>query len=228
VTAEGAMAGVLRALRRSKVYRVMDPAADAPAIVLEYADGFQMELAVGYRDLTGTRPRPNGPPCYLVSGAGGQWLPADYDWDAQVITTLNQGAALGETLVPTIKALKHLLRAAQVPLKSFHVEIIAALALPEAARQWNGQRLLWDVHHAVAQVLCDAGALVARPVALPGSFSPAMDSGLSPEAAVRVGTFLYNMGHQLWALYGLKDDQRAVAALRDLLGDPFPPLAAVG
>jgi hypothetical protein len=152
VTTNSALASVLNVLRRSGIYGEMDPKADAPVIVLDYADSFRMELAVGYRDLTGARPRA-GNPCYLVSGANG-WLPADYDYDAAVIQRLNQDPRVGGRLVPTIKVLKHLVRANGIPLKSFHLEILAALILPTAVAEWAQGGATWGIEHAVARILC--------------------------------------------------------------------------
>jgi len=143
VTADGALNLVLRALRRSEIYGQMKPETDAPTVVLDYADSFRLELAVGYRDLTGARPRPSTP-CYLVSGANGMWLPARLRSRCHRHSELNNDRAVDGRLVPTIKVIKHIARANKVPLKSFHVEVLTALLLPSVAWGWAQRGLTWE------------------------------------------------------------------------------------
>ena len=99
---------VFKALRQNATYRAMRPEVDSPTIVLEYADAtpFKVEIAPGFLDQRGEYPRAGGPNCYLVAGRGGFWVPADYDYDAQWITSRNQAPASRGALVPLIKMAK--------------------------------------------------------------------------------------------------------------------------
>jgi hypothetical protein len=227
MTSQQALAAVVRALRSSDRYRVMEPKSDAPTVVLEYADSFRLELAVGYRDFTGKRPRPGGPACYLVAAPGGGWQPADYDYDASIITSLNQDPAVDGALVPTIKILKHLVRSRQVPLGSFHVEILSALLVPPAARDWRRRQLRWGIEHAVAHTLAEAGGLLRTPVMLPGSYSPAVDSGLGANDREAVGNFLYQLGTAGWKACAAGAERGGIAQWRSVVGDPFPSVSSM-
>ncbi len=225
-TSPQVLSRVRNALRSSDIYRSMGPQTDAPTVVLEYADRFRMEIAAGYRDLTGLRSRPNGPPCYLVAGPDDDWIPADYDYDSQMIAALNQGLTDG-ALVPTIKILKHLIRSREIPLCSFHIEILAALSLPQMIYGWNQRGLRWGIEHAVCQTLTDAGGLIGTRVALPGSFSPGVDSGLDTNEREMAGQYLYELGKAAWQACKAGDDQGVLSAWREVVGDPFPALSGL-
>jgi len=225
-TPNSVLTDVLKALRKSDVYRVMDPASDSPVVVLEYADGFKMEVAAGYRDLSGRYPRNDGPACYIVGDSVDKnWVPADYDFDAQFLSQLNQEIAAREMLVPTIKILKRLVRTAQVPLKSFHVEILAGLVLPPAFRDWRAQSKTWDFSHAVAYFLSNAAAHLKGPIAFPGSFSPPVDSGLPVDELKRIGIFLGELGADAWKLCKIEDAEAAITRWGKFFGEPFPPVS---
>ncbi len=78
-TPQQALESVRKALVSDGTYKIMAPKSDAPVVVLEYSDGFLVELTPCFRDLTGKYPRQGGPACYIVGTSGGSWLPADYD-----------------------------------------------------------------------------------------------------------------------------------------------------
>jgi hypothetical protein len=112
----GAQEKLLRALQSTAVYRVMKPQKDAPTVLLEYSDRdrFTIELVPAFIEKTGKYPRPAGPACYIIAGSAGVWVPADYDYDAAVITGLNKSDAVQGTLVPLIKMAKAYFRAMEL------------------------------------------------------------------------------------------------------------------
>jgi hypothetical protein len=115
VTPDKALNIVREGLRWNETYRVMPQQQDHPAIRIEYADG----------DLTGQHSHGlSGPACYIVGASPYTWVAADYDYDAQIISSLN--AVSEEKLVPMIKLAKSYFQNATVPLKSFHTEILVA------------------------------------------------------------------------------------------------------
>jgi hypothetical protein len=223
----GALDRVARALQGSERYRVMEPETDAPTVVLEYADRFRMELAVGYIDSTGDHPRALGPPCYVVAGHD-RWVPADYDYDAEIVSTLNKEPATSRALVPVIKVLKRFVRSAEVPLNSFHLEILSALSLPTATRTWASKGSTWGYDHALAFVLSDAPNHLRGPVALPGSYSPATTSRCTDGDLDWIRAFFKKAGAVAWDICKVQNPNTAIESWRTFFGDPFPPAGSVG
>jgi hypothetical protein len=202
----------------------MDPVSDAPVVVLEYADAFKIELAPAFVDMTGNHPRRGGPACYLAC-VNGDWKPADYDYDAKVITDANGARSANGMIVPGIKMSKAYLRSIDVPLKGFHVEVLFARTIPARLADWATKYSSWDYSHVLAQFLEDAAELVTKPVALSGSFSPPIDSGLSPAALFDVADRLRDRARQAWRLCKSKDDREALLGWRKFFGDPFPAIS---
>lgn len=216
-----ALADVYAAVRASEVFRAMEPQKDAPVVVLEYADAFQIELIPALEDATGARTHRDGSNPFQVPAPGGGWMVADYDYDANLISAVNQAPALSGTLVPTIKLFKSFARARGVPLKSFHLEVIASLALPRRAAQWNADGKASDYPHALAAVLQDSHLHLGGAAALPESHTPPIDSGLGAELE-EVGEFLGKEGAQAWRLCMEPVAARALAGWQEFFGDPFP------
>ncbi len=219
-TPAGALESVRRALVSDSTYRVMAPTSDAPTVVLEYADGFCIELTPCYRELTGKYPRPNGHACYIVGTSTGSWVPADYDFDAAFISGVNQLNVIEKALVPSIKMVKAFLRGKDAPLKSFHVEILCARVIPPALVEW--QQKNWGYHHLLARFLSDAHAHLSGPVAIPNSYSPPVDSSLSSPHLAAIGSALAELGRQAWDICRESSEVQALQRWRDFYGDPFP------
>ena len=134
-------------------YKSMSPYQDAPTVTLKYADGFKIELVPCYRDVSGKYPRPNGPVCYVVGDEKNKWQPADYDYDAQVISGLNQTPIVMQALIPSIKMIKRFLRNHNSGLKSYHIEILCAMIIPSAIVSWETGRKSWHYKHILAYFL---------------------------------------------------------------------------
>lgn len=214
---------VFRALTASKIYRVMRPVKDAPTVMLEYEDrdGFTIELVPAFVELTGKYPRPGGPPCYIIAGANGQWIPADYDYDAAVITGLNRSPAVQGTLVPMIKLAKMFFRTMQLEWKSFHIEVLAATLLPRILESWEARGLTWDYPEAFGALLQLLPNAMTNAAALPGSFSPPVVSGIEPGLLDRAAAYVRNRADA--ARQNLESaDAEALVAWREFFKDAFP------
>lgn len=209
-------------LTQDGTYEAMEPESDAPTVVLEYFDGFKIEVIPCYRDLTGAYSRQPGPACYVVGSAAGNWVPADYDYDAACISGANQNPAVLQALVPSIKMIKRFLRNYGIGLKSFHAEILCALTVPLAVADWNGRNLRWGSQHVLAYFLSQAHRYLTGPVALPGSFSPPVDSGLSIYGLLEIGQKLAKFGEIAWKICKVEDEEQALDLWRQFYGDPFP------
>lgn len=233
VTPAGALQQVNRALTAKDTYRIMEPELDSPVVVLEYADDFKVEFVPAFID---KRPQfSHGDldiDCYIVPDGKGGWKTADYDYDAALISAVNGRTDVAGMLVPFIKMAKAYLRGAKVPMKSFHIEVLATLTIPKAIGTWSQQNRTGGYQHLLAEFLSSAPALMMGStlltqgfpvgVSLPGSFSPATDSGLSPDDAKAVVEFLKKRGDIAWKLCAITDDAQAVAAWKEFFGDPFP------
>ena len=217
-----ALETIRRALASDKTYRLMEPKSDAPTVVLEYADGFKIELIPCFRDKTGTYPRPEGPACYLVGKASGGWVASDYDYDANVITGINQAGKIRGALVPSIKMIKAFLRDLNLGLRSFHVEILVALVVPTAIADWESRNLKWGYQHVLAYFLSSVGARMSGPANLPGSYSVPVDSGLSGLDLMTKGVILGELGKTAWQLCERKDSFGAFDGWGKFFGEPFP------
>jgi len=220
-----ALETVRSALLADDTYRVMAPTSDAPTVVLEYADGFRIELAPCFRDLTGTRPRPNGPACYIVGTSSGSWAPADYDYDAAYISGANQDQAVAGSLVPAIKMVKRFFRNHSVELKSFHVEIICALIVPGVVAKLTQRGSRWNFGHLLVHILDQSPSHLNGPVAIPGSYSPSVDCGLSVLRRREMGQYLAQCAAKARGICNLGDggsDRQALEQWRKFFGDPFP------
>ena len=217
-----ALSIVRKALESDETYKLMEPAADTPTVVLEYSDGFKMELVPCYREKTGKYPRPSGPACYIVGAPGGLWVPADYDYDAAYISGTNQLEAIGQALVPSIKMVKAFLRGHSVSLKSFHVEVLCATLIPPQLADWEGKNLRWDYQYILAHFLSNAHTLLTGPLRIPGSYSSAVDSGMSTYGLGQIGQELARWGERAWKICKVQDEAQALKYWREFYGDPFP------
>lgn len=233
VTPNAALHQVNRSLTAEDTYSVMEPELDSPVVVLEYNDAFKVEFVPAYID---KRPQFShgdlGIDCYIVPDGKGGWKTADYDYDAALISAVNGRTDVAGMLVPFIKLAKAYLRGAKVPMKSFHIEILATLTIPKAIGRWSQENLTWGYEHLLAEFLSSAPGLMVGTtlltqglpagVSLPGSFSPATDSGLTADENKAVVDYLRKQAGAAWRLCGIKDEAEVVAAWREFFGDPFP------
>ena len=216
-----ALETIRRALATNELYRVMPQVTDHPIIRLQYADDMSIELAAVFEDLTGRYPHlPGEPNCYIVGSSPSVWGPADYDYDAKRITRLN--AATSGKLVPTIKLMKTYLRGREVPLKSFHVEVLAANIVPSLLANWDGNGYDYGYNHILAGFLDRASLLVTRPILLAGSHSPPLNSELDSATLTAIGSYLRQRAEAARRLCAITVGGEAVNRWFDFFGEPFP------
>ncbi len=217
VTRSAAQDKILRALQTNAIYRVMKPEKDAPTVLLEYSarDDFTVELVPAFVEKTGKYPRStNEPPCYIVAGKTGDWIPADYDYDARVSTGLNQSPAVQGTLVPLIKMAKAFFGAMGLRWRSFHLEVLAGTILPPLLAQWETRGWRWDYWHAFAGFLERLPANIGQALSLPGSYSPPVESGIPSVEMRRAIQFVEDRASEAWRIAKLTDESRAVDGWR--------------
>lgn len=222
ITPQRAIEIVSSALSANKTYKLMAPVVDMPVVVLEYADQFKIELTPAFVDKLGQHNHADGVSCFLIPRNATEWMTADYDYDASIITGINQSADVAGILVPTIKMLKSFLRPRDLPISSFHVEVLAARVIPGLVASWAGKS--WGLEHILAGFLSQVGASLNGAVGLPGSYSQPVDlkssSVLQRQRCIQC---LSEWGQVAWDICGMTAvDQEKVRAWRQFFGDPFP------
>lgn len=216
-----ALATVRRALVSNETYKVMEPTQDAPVIVLRYRDNFTIEIVAAYADESGQRWRPGGPPCYYAARRDG-WQPADYEYDAKVVSDLNQGPQTNQKLVPAIKMMKAFLRAKDVPLHSFHAEILVAGALPDVLALPLARFLRLGLEHILAGLLQKMSETVVQPARLPGSYSLPETSAQSAYALAEIGSHLARLANRAWEICRIANTTDQIREWRAFIGSLFP------
>lgn len=212
---------VRKALAANQTYRVMTPQKDHPVVTLTYADDMSIELTPAFVDATGAHPHPGlSAECYVVGSASGAWVPADYDYDALMISSLNGRS--GKKLIPMIKLVKAYFRNAKVSLKSFHTELLVSGTIPSIVNEWNEKNYSYGYQFLLAEFLRRASRVMTNPVQLPGSYSPPLNSGLSQLFLASLGTFLSGRADVAWKICAIKSTSEAVAEWRAFFGEPFP------
>jgi hypothetical protein len=222
-TPGGTLKEIQKVLIADQTYRMMGPKPDAPTVLLTYADQFTFEIVPALVDKTGRyNHQSGGPDCYLVGLKRDTWSPADYDYEAAYISSLN--TQTGGRLVPSIKLIKAFLRGHGLspdPLKSFHIEILCARIIPPVIASWETYGLTWGYHQVLAYFLCNVGSQLASPVALPNSYSPPIQVNLSPTDMQTLKSKVDQLGQSAQKLCRLKDTPDTLKRWREFFGDPF-------
>jgi hypothetical protein len=132
-TPQTAIQVVLDRVHDSDRYALKNPIVDAPTVTLHFANNVKVELVPAFFDRVGYNPAgiPHMPKdrAYWIPDGAGNWLLADYDYDADYISAANKNESAGY-LVPTIKILKAIKRRHFPQLKSFALEMLAAAKIP--------------------------------------------------------------------------------------------------
>jgi SMODS domain-containing protein len=220
-TPSNALEIVRRALISNRTYHVMTPQTDHPVVILEYADDMKIELTPAFADATGARPHPGSSiDCYIAGSASGDWKPSDYDFDAAMISSLN--GMTKQRLVPTIKMVKTYFRNIEMPLKSFHTELLVATTVPAIIAEWDAKNYSYGYEFILAQFLRVASQALTNPVQLPGSYTSPVNSHLTQVHLAGLGTYLSGRADEAWRLAKLEDKTQALAGWRPFFGEPFP------
>ncbi|MBI4236967.1 MAG: hypothetical protein HY696_00940 [Deltaproteobacteria bacterium] len=221
VTPNDALRAVQDALKDNAVYRMMRPRIDAPTIALDYNDDFSVELIPCYRDLSGRYPRLLGPACYVV-GATGNWEPADYDYDAEYLTQLNQSSDVDGRLIPAIKITKAFLRNHGISIKSFFIEIVCAQHLPNVLR--FAKLFNTDLGYArhLYIVLDKLADNLGKQLSFLESHTPPVESGLNPLEELFTKGRLKKLAQDARALCNTFYSTALMERWSDFFGSPFP------
>ncbi len=122
-------------ISQNQTYNSMKPETDSPTVCFCYKDNVKVELVPAYKDFIG---QDNKGRSTLPIGRGywiprkGQWSMADYDYDAQYITEVNEKC--DGYLIPVIKILKVLKRKYFPKMKSYHLEVLSSEVIPDAIK----------------------------------------------------------------------------------------------
>jgi hypothetical protein len=223
-TPEAALDKIQKVLIADPTYKMMRPKPDAPTVVLTYADQFTFEFVPALVDKTGQYSHQTGEPdCFLVGVNRTTWSPADYDFDAAYISSLNKQT--GGKLVPAIKLIKTFLRGQGLspdPLKSFHIEILCSLVVSPIIAAWDAYGLAWDYHQVLAAFLLNVGDHLDSPVKVPNSFSAPIQVKLSAADTQALKKKINQLGQSAQKLCRIKDIPAALKGWPAFFGSPFP------
>lgn len=222
ITSAAAIDNLYRTACSSDRYSAFEPTADAPTVTLFFGNEIHVELVPAYVDNVGRshggRPTPPIGRGYWVPGPNG-WIHADYDFDAGVITQLNELS--DQRLVPAIKMLKAVKRAHLPDFKSFALEILAARTIPMIIAGYKSvrQRAPTD-----SEMLLDfflmAPGLLSEGLAMQGSNSPPILLTV-PEQARAQRLFQAAVAY-IQQIEHASSLATRVAGWRELFGDVFP------
>ena len=101
-------------------------------------------------------------------------------------------------LVPTVKMVKAYFRNKDLPLKSFHSEVLASNIVPGIIADWDAKGYRYGYQHILSEFLKLVSSIVTLAVQLPGSYSPPIDSGLSQSYLGKLSVWLMARGNEAW------------------------------
>lgn len=222
VTPAMAMNYVHSIMNNSPRYGAMAPQQDHPTITFEYANNVKVELVPAYKDNIGHSPngvqhQPTGR-AYWIPNSGGGWDLADYDYEAQYISGVNQQT--GGLFIPTVKMLKAIKREHFPSMKSFHLEVIAALTIPGIMAYHRQHGTVTTYPALIASFLNMLDSYVANPQRIPGSNSPAFQ--VDPMAQLEIAQKLPALKQQSRNALLVGSDSDKHTHWRGVFGEVFP------
>ncbi len=209
-TGEGAIAASLK-------YRKKGIQEDQPAIVVPYDDGSYVEVVPAYRDQFPDH-NPKGR-AYFIPHSG-RWTLADYDYDAEQISTANTERTNGR-LVPCIKMLKAWRRNLVPALRSYHLEVLALGIVPVLVEAADNANVTLSWPNLLKYFFLIASDKIGQPARIPGSLSEPADYYLDASERGRIAQILQICGEAARAAESSSDTQ-AIQTWREMLGEPFP------
>jgi hypothetical protein len=84
-----------------------------------------------------------------------------------VISSLN--GVTKQRLVQTAKIVKAYFRSVEMPLKSFHTELLVATIVPSIISEWDAKNYSYGYELIIAQFLRQASRVLTNPVQLDGA-----------------------------------------------------------
>lgn len=222
VTPINALDAVEKLVENNEVYERMGTETDSPAISIEYADNIKVELVPAYLDnightASGISTLPSGRGYWIPKN--NQWVIADYDFDAEYISKLNEQT--DGYLIPTIKLLKAAKRHSFSEMRSYHLEVLAASTIPRAMQFFKTQGISISFPLLIASFFTMAKDEILSGSNIPSSKSPSADAYLPMEMrkalSKRFGVYAPAL-HQALSV----SDVTAIKVWGQLFGDEFP------
>jgi len=215
-TGASALEQVRSALVSHGKYRLLSPEIDHPVVTLSYASEFYLELIPCFKNRIPPENTYRHPASYYVANSNGGWELADYDFDSQYITAANKKCA--GKLVPAIKLLKRFIRNRGIKLKSFQIEVLAALLLEPFFEVAPQNFPSWEWQDVLCFFLKVAPALLEHNPSLPGSHS----ASLPTENLINVQQDLREWAKIFENLKQLNVSTETLKLYRTAFGAPFP------
>ncbi len=222
-TPAAALGTVKGIVTQNETYERMGPETDSPTIALEYAEGIKVELVPAYLDnighaSDGTSTLPTGRG-YWIPKDSRQWVVADYDHDADYISSENERS--GGYLIPVIKMLKAAKRHLFPQMQSYHLEVLATSIVPYLVRHFEGQGQTVSFPLLVWGFFTMAGDDVLRASQVPLSKSPSADQYLTAIQRQELSQAFRTCAEHCKQVLGMNDAD-AIRGWGRLFGDSSP------
>lgn len=215
-SAGSALEQVRAALTSNRTYHLLDPEIDHPVVTLSYANEFFLELIPCFKNRIPPDNTFRDPASYYVTNSAGGWEIADYDFDSQYISAANKDC--DGKLVPAIKLLKHFARNRHIGLKSFQIEVLAALLLKPYFKVAPQNFPDWEWQDVLIFFLEVAPALLNNYPSIPGS----QTAHIPVENLAFVQSQLTEWSQIFQDLNKLDDSQEKLKLFKMAFGAPFP------
>ncbi len=208
-------------VENSDRYVEKDPTQDAPAVCLTYDDGIEVELVPAYidhigHDQYGNNLDPKGRGYWIPKN--GKWEIADYDYEAEYISALNQIS--DGYLIPTIKMLKAIKRRHFEELESFPLEIIATQVVPVIIANKKSQNSNIYYHDVLQEFFEQASPRLYGLLKIPGSKSGPVILNLSDQRSVE--TKFAQIAEHIRQTNLHPSQDKKIERWRLLIGEHFP------
>lgn len=221
ITPTNALENMETIIKTNTQYKKMGPETDSPTISVEYSDNVIAELVPAYRDQVGETPDGR-----KVNKVGrGYWIPknnkwvyADYDYDAEYISNLNNNCA--NMVIPTIKMLKCIKRNLIPDMSSYHLEVLATNILPRIITElFLKSKLSFDM--IIYNFFKTAQGEVNNYNSIEGSNSIISDSTLDQTKKDRIARLYSKITEFLDSISSNVTDKEAIKKWYQLFGQPF-------
>jgi hypothetical protein len=222
ITTSMAMSNVHETVLKTDRYSKMNPEQDHPTVTFSYANDVAIELVPAYLDLVGrsfdgTTHQPTGR-AYWVPAPNSKWELADYDYEAEYITTINGNT--GGLLIPTVKMLKAAKREHFPALKSYHLEVIATNVIPNIIAEYRASETTPTFPLIVGSFLHHLDRRLGQTWGIPRSLSPTFVIDAAAEAEIRAKADWLKQQLQI-ALFGKTDGDKH-RAWKNIFRDSLP------
>lgn len=224
ISSEQALGEIHSIVHTSERYGAMSPTVSSPTVEFEYRDGVKVQLVPAYLDNIGHSPdgtvhQPVGR-AFWVPKEGGGWKLADYDHDADYITS--QNTLSGGWLIPIVKMLKVLRREYFPKMSPYYLEILAAQYIPRITKIYNDMRIPLTFNSLIADFFKVVDGRAGESAKIPGSHTPAIV--LSSIDAEEVNKMLKSIQRYCETANKFTTEGDKKKSWRELFGDPFPSI----